>query len=94
MAEGALNSGLTGPIFKETTVKTPSTLYKDAHQSRDRAPTVYENMLADSIERAFANGITTLPELVVHLNQSGPPAPNGDLWTEEFYCSEMQRLGA
>lgn len=81
------------PMVKEKIVKSKGTLYNDPHQSRDGVPTVYENMLADSLERAFAKGIATLPELVEYLNQSGPVAPNGVPWTEESYCSEMKRLG-
>lgn len=81
-------------MLKEKDVKDTSTLYKGPHQSRDGAPSVYENMLADSLERAFAKGISTLPVLVAYLNQFGPVAPNGELWTEESYSSEMQRLGA
>ena len=33
-----------------------------------------EDLLGDSIERAFGEGVQTLPELVAYLNRSGPPA--------------------
>ena len=33
-------------------------LYNETHQHRDATPTAYENLLGDSIERAFAQGRT------------------------------------
>jgi hypothetical protein len=67
--------------------------YLEPHQARQRPPTQYENLLGDAIERAFAQGITVLPELVAYLNEFGPRAQNADAWTDENFCAEMARLG-
>ena len=42
----------------------PTPLYNETHQSRGAAPTAYENLLGDAIERAFAAGIHDLDALV------------------------------
>ncbi|QGZ63380.1 recombinase-like helix-turn-helix domain-containing protein [Paraburkholderia acidisoli] len=67
--------------------------YLEPHQARQRPPTQYENLLGDAIERAFAQGITVLAELVAYLNESGPRAQNGEAWTEDNFRAEMARLG-
>lgn len=72
----------------------PGTLYNEIHQTRNCAPTAHESLLGDSIERAYAQGIHDLEALVSYLNQSGPPAPNGEPWTGETFKKEMARLGA
>ena len=70
-------------------------IYLNPHQARQRAPTAFENLLGDSIERAFASGIHDLPGLIAHLNRSGPGCPLGDgNWTEQTYQQEMARLAA
>ena len=68
-------------------------LYNETHQHRPHAPTAYESLLGDSIERAFAQGLHDLPSLVAYLNQAGPTAPNGHAWTPELFEKEMARLG-
>lgn len=68
--------------------------YLEPHQARTAPPTPYEDLLGDSIERAYANGIHDLNALVGYLNQFGPFAPNGVPWTEEVFTREMARLGA
>lgn len=70
------------------------TLYNETHQTRSAAPTAYESLLGDSIERAFAAGLHDLDGLVAYLNQAGPAGPNGQPWTADSYCQEMARLGA
>ncbi len=67
--------------------------YLEPHQARRRAPTSFEDLLGDSIERGFAAGNHTLPELLVHLNREGPSADNGQPWTEENFQALMSRLG-
>ncbi|MGE0314093.1 MAG: recombinase-like helix-turn-helix domain-containing protein [Lautropia sp.] len=67
--------------------------YLEPHQARLRAPTRYEDLLGDAIERAFQSGIADLAALVAHLNASGLATPSGDAWTAERYCSEMAELG-
>lgn len=68
--------------------------YLDRHQTRDREPTDYENLLGDGIERAYAAGIHDLAPLCAFLDESAVPSPNGQRWTPEIFEREMQRLGA
>lgn len=68
--------------------------YLVVHQTRDREPTDYENLLADGIEQAFAQGIHDVAELVTSLNQGCIPSPGGKLWTVDLFVAEMKRLGA
>jgi hypothetical protein len=72
----------------------PNKLYNETHQTRNNEPTAHESLLGDSIERAYAQGIHDLEALVNYLNQSGPPAPNGEPWNGETFKKEMARLGA
>ena len=65
--------------------------YLEPHQARERAPTLMEDLLGDSIERAFGEGVQTLPELVAYLNRSGPSGENA--WTEDSFQALMARLG-
>lgn len=70
-------------------------IYLNPHQARRRPPTQYEDLLGDSIERAFASGIHDLSELVAYLNRTGPGCPsNGGIWTEALYQEEIARLAA
>jgi hypothetical protein len=71
-----------------------ATLYNETHQSRSAAPTAYENLLGDAIERAFASGIHELEDLVRYLNASGQVGPDGQPWTAQSYQQEMARLSA
>lgn len=68
--------------------------YLEPHQSRNRQPTEWENLLGDSLERAFAAAKHELPALVAYLNLSGPAAPKGVPWTEELLQSELARLAS
>ncbi len=68
-------------------------LYNETHQNRSAAPTAYESLLGDAIERAFGQGIHDLHGLVAYLNQAGPSAPNGQAWTPESFQQAMARLG-
>ena len=70
------------------------TLSNETFQHRAAAPTAYESLLGDSIERAFAAGIHDLDGLVAFLNEGGPAGPNGQPWTTASYQQEMARLGA
>lgn len=67
--------------------------YLQPHQARRRPPTTFEDLLGDAIERAFAEGAWTLPELVASLNRGGPAANNGEAWTEDSFRALMARLG-
>ncbi|MFZ4288838.1 recombinase-like helix-turn-helix domain-containing protein [Variovorax sp. HJSM1_2] len=70
----------------------PTDRYLEPHQARRREPTTFEDLLGDAIERAFAQGAHTLPELVACLNRTGPSAENGEPWTEQSYQDLMARL--
>lgn len=67
--------------------------YLEPHQARLQSPTVFEDLLGDAIERAFAAGIYELPDLVNYLNKTGPSATNGDVWNEENFQALMAQLG-
>ena len=67
--------------------------YLDPHQARPRAPTSFEDLLGDAIERAFGAGHWELDALVGYLNQSGPQGPNGQPWTAASYQSVIKTLG-
>jgi hypothetical protein len=68
--------------------------YLEKHQTRDREPTDYENLLGDGLERAYAEGIHDLPALCAFLNESNVPSLNARPWTPELFEQEMKRLGA
>ena len=67
--------------------------YLQPHQARQRPPTSFEDLLGDSIERAFGQGHWELDALVVYLNKSGPAGPNGQAWTAESFQQVMKTLG-
>ena len=71
---------------------SPTPLYNETHQSRGTAPTAYENLLGDAIERAFAAGIHDLDALVRYLTESGQAAPDGKPWSAQSFQQEMARL--
>ena len=67
-------------------------LYVNPHQARKREPSQYEILLGDAMERAFGQGLWELEPLVASLNQSGPLAQNGLMWTAESFSAELKRL--
>ena len=67
--------------------------YLNPHQARQRTSTPHEDLLGDSIERAFAAGIHDLDGLVAYLNQAGPRGPDGGDWSAATFLAEMARLG-
>ncbi len=69
-------------------------LYVNPHQARTREPSQYETLLGDAMERAFGQGHWELDQLVGYLNQSGPLAPNGQMWATESFAAELKRLSA
>ncbi|HUH88818.1 MAG TPA: recombinase-like helix-turn-helix domain-containing protein [Pusillimonas sp.] len=72
-----------------------SQLYLQPHQARKHEPTAYENLLGDSLERAFTADIVELEGLVAYLNNHGPqPQDASDTWTAEMLAAELKRLGA
>ncbi|WP_017524802.1 recombinase-like helix-turn-helix domain-containing protein [Pusillimonas noertemannii] len=71
-----------------------SHLYLQPHQARKRQPTAYEDLLGDSLERAFSSDIVELDGLVAYLNDHGPqPQDTSTMWTAELLTAELQRLG-
>jgi hypothetical protein len=73
------------PVIPET--------YLNANQARSRKPTSYEDLLGDSIERAFGAGHWELDALIAYLNKAGPLGPNGQPWTTSTYQSVIKTLG-
>jgi hypothetical protein len=67
--------------------------YIEPHQARSRAPTSYEDLLGDSIERAFGAGHWELDGLLAYLNKAGPLGPNGAPWTAQSYQAVIKTLG-
>lgn len=70
-----------------------NSLYHVALQTREHEPTSYENLLGDSIERAFAQGFHDLESLTQYLNSAGPACADGQAWTPESFQAEMAKLG-
>ena len=68
--------------------------YLNPHQTRDREPTDYENLLADGLEKVYAANIHDLPGICARLNADCVPAPDGKAWTPDLFEREMKRLGA
>jgi hypothetical protein len=62
-------------------------------QSIDRAPTAWENELADVIEAAFASGAYELDALVACLNDSRVRPRDGEAWTAERFTRVIHDLG-
>ena len=68
--------------------------YLDAHQTHPDPISPYEAKLSGAIMEVFGRGIHELPGLLDGLNAMGLNAPDGGLWNEENFRSEMRRLGA
>ena len=68
-------------------------LYHVALQTREHEPTSYENLLGDSIERAFGQGFYDLDSLIQYLNVAGPSCADGQAWTASSFQLEMAKLG-
>jgi len=66
--------------------------YLQPHQAQKRPGTVFEDLLGDAIERAFASGVDNLPELISCLNRTGPACKDGKPWTEEIYLKIVRDL--
>lgn len=68
-------------------------LYLQPHQARQQEPTVYENLLGDSLERAYTADINDLDGLAAYLNEHGPAPQTGSAWSADFLAAELKRLG-
>lgn len=62
-------------------------------QNRSKAPSQYELDFVQHLIQAFTNGVTELNTLIDALNKQGFRSLAGELWTEESFSNEMQRLG-
>ena len=62
-------------------------------QTRSRAPTAYEDLLADALTTIFADEICDLPGIVDALNAARVADPEGTLWTVERFPLVMKQLG-
>ncbi len=65
--------------------------FLNPHQARRREPTSFEDLLGDSIERAFAAGHWELDTLVNYLNTSGSQAISGKPWTSESFVALIEQ---
>ena len=63
-------------------------------QTRAAPPTEHQNRLGDALERVFARGVESLPEVVAQLNAEGSRDAVGEPWTEASFQECMKRLGA
>jgi hypothetical protein len=68
--------------------------YLDPHQTRDREPTDYENLLGDALEKAFARGVHELDGICAALIEDCVPSPGGKPWNPALLESELKRLSA
>lgn len=73
---------------------TMASPYLNAHQTRDREPTDYENLLGDALEKAFAAGVHDLDGVCARLIADCVPSPGGKPWTTALLESELKRLSA
>ena len=63
-------------------------------QTRAAPPSEFENRLGDALERVFAQGIESLPEVVARLNADGSRDAEGRPWSEASFQETLRRLGA
>ena len=66
--------------------------YLEPRQTLLREPTEYEDLFATSLESAFANGASSLEELVASLNRSGPRPQHAIEWTVALLDAELARF--
>jgi hypothetical protein len=75
-------------------IENPDTVENIIYQTRSSSPTEYENRLGDALMEIFESDVEELTEIVSMLNKMGVMAPNGEIWSEDSFKSEMRRLGA
>ena len=62
-------------------------------QTRTHEQTAFERRLSTAMEKAFADGITELDDLVEHLNQDGIRDEQNRTWTTDSFRAVMAELG-
>jgi phage tail tape-measure protein len=70
----------------------PEGQYLEIHQTRDRTPGEFENLMGDALERAFATGIDDIDSVVQALVDYGVPAPDGQSWNADLLQAVLKRL--
>jgi hypothetical protein len=68
--------------------------YLSPRQTRDQAPTAWQQELANALEGIFSRGDYELKEVVEGLNASRVRPPTGGTWTAESFTTVMRELGA
>ena len=63
-------------------------------QTRTHEQTAFERRLSTAMEKAFADGITELDDLVERLNQDGVRDEQNRSWTTDSFRAVMAELGA
>ncbi len=74
-------------------IETPDNAENLRWQTRGRAPTDYENALADALEDIYESGADTAHGIVEGLNRRNFRAADGERWTVEKLAEEMASLG-
>ena len=62
-------------------------------QTRTHEQTAFERLLSTAMEKAFADGIIELDDLVEHLNQDGIRDEQNRSWTTDSFRAVMAELG-
>ena len=62
-------------------------------QTRTHEQTAFERRLSTAMEKAFADGITELDDLVEYLNQDGIRDEQNRSWTTDSFRAVMAELG-
>ena len=63
-------------------------------QTRSHEQTAFERRLSTAMEKAFADGVTELDDLVERLNQDGVRDEQNRSWTSDSFRAVMAELGA
>ena len=91
-----MNSKKTNGSHQEAlqgSIERPADIVNIEHQTRKSSPADYENHLGTALENIFGAGVIELGDIVDQLNAMKVAGPGGEVWTEQLFCSEMERLG-
>ena len=64
------------------------------HRTLNVSPSDYEKKLSGALFEILSRKTHDLAGIVAALNQSGVKPPSGEIWTDESFAAEMERLGA